>query len=193
MKKYLFLAMIIFMASSCSIRDAYNTPFINSEDVVKLEFGMSKNSVLDAMPEPPLYVESGNSATSVWVYEVRTIKVRSTQLSNGTTRPNKESTKIKHQPKIDDLFLTFDANDGLIAWGPKPYNPDAKEVYYDCAGVCNGEAYLDECGECRGGGANSIIKANSQNGSQDGGSFKLELNVEGTEGADGVLKIEGGK
>ena len=147
---------------------------------------MSKNNVLYAMPEPPLYVESGNSATSVWVYEVRTIKVRSTQLANGMTSPNKKSTKIKHQPQIDNLFLTFDINDELIAWGPKPYDP--KEAYYDCAGVCNGEAYLDECGECRGSDGDSIIKENDE----ESGSFKLELNVEGTEGADRILKIEGG-
>ena len=46
MKRYLFLAIIFFMASSCSMIEAYNTPFIDSEDVVKLEFGMSKNNVL---------------------------------------------------------------------------------------------------------------------------------------------------
>ena len=177
--------MIIFIASSCSMREAYNTPFINSEDVVKLEFGISKNEVLDTMPEPPLYVESGNSSTSVWVYNVRTIKVRSAVMADGSTRPVKKSLKTKHQARIDDLFLTFDANDELIAWGPKPYDPDAKEVYYDSAGVCNGEAYLDECGECRGGAIDSIIN--------EAGSFKLELNVEGSEGTDGILKIEGGK
>ena len=189
MKKYLFLVMIIFMSSCYSVREAYNSPFINSEDVVKLDFGMSKNNVLDVMPEPPLYVESGDSETSVWVYEVRTIKVQSTQLINMAARPNKNSAKIRHQSNIDNLFLTFDDKDKLIAWGSKAYDPNAKEIYYDCAGVCNGEAYLNECGECRGGSLDSEIKEN--NG--EGGSFKLELNVEGEEGAGKVLKIEGGK
>ena len=188
MKKYLFLSMIALFITGCSSKDAWNSPFINSEDIVKLEFKMSKNDVLSIMPEPPLYVESGNSEVSVWVYNVRTIKVKSTQIFDGpnsSTRPTKKSTKIKHQPKIDDLYLTFNANEELIAWGPNPYNPNAKEIYYDCAGVCNGEAYLDDCGKCRGGSAEPI--------QEEGGSFKLELNIEGQEGSDGTLKIEGGK
>ena len=113
----------MFIAINCSNRLAWNSPFINSEDTINLEFGMSKNEVLDTMPEPPLYVESGNSETSVWVYNVRTIKVRSTVMADGSTRPNKKSSKTKHDSKIDDLFLTFNGSDELIAWGAKPYKP----------------------------------------------------------------------
>ena len=195
MKKYVLIIVVLFIATSCSTQKAWNSPFINSEDIIKLEFGMSKTKVLDAMPEPPLYVESGDSETSVWVYNVRTIKVKSASNSDGTVTPRKTFKEKKHQGQIDNLYLTFDINDRLLAWGSEPYDSDAKEVYYDCAGVCNGDAVLDECGECIGGTSNSASdsKGSGGNANNDGGSFKLELNVEGTQEPDGTLTIKGGK
>ena len=78
MKKVFLLITIALVATGCSsLKQAWNSPFINSKDIVKLEFGMTKSSVLENISQAPLYVESGDSETSVWVYNVRTIKVKS--------------------------------------------------------------------------------------------------------------------
>ena len=189
MKKYFTLLIILFITNGCVSNKVWNTPFINSKDIVGLEFGMSKSLVLDLMPEPPLYVKSGNSEISVWVYKVRTIKVKSATSTDGTITPRKSFNEIKHQDEIDDLFLTFDNNNKLLAWGNRPYNPNFVLPITDCAGVCNGEAYIDECGECIG-----LLEDSNDNSSEDdGGSFKLELNIEGTQEPDGSLIIKGGK
>lgn len=181
--KKIILINILFVFFSCS--SSWNSPFINSKDIVLLEFGMSKSDVLEIMPGPPLYVESGNSETSVWVYNVRTIKVKSAQNINGKVIPQKNSEKLRHQSKIDDLYLTFDSEDKLLAWGNKAYDPNYVEPYYDCADICNGTAYIDECGIC-------ISDSNEvDNNSEKSESFKLELNIEGTKNPDGNLIIKG--
>ena len=188
--RHILIILIILIVSSCTTK-IYNAPFVNSKEIVKLEFGMSKNKVLDVMPEPPLYVKNGNSEVSVWVYNVRTIQVKSDKTSDGTTIPVKASNKIKHQKEIDNLYLTFDINDKLLAWGAEPYDANYVPTYYDCAGVCNGDAYVDECGECIGSSSKEGEAEN--NNSNDGGSFKLDLKVEGTQEPDGTLIIEGGQ
>jgi len=148
-----------------------------------LEFGMSKNNVLETIPAP-LYVESGNSETSVWVYNVRTIKVKSSKNITGIMTPEKTNGIIKHQSEIDNLYLTFDIQDKLLAWGDRPYDPNYTKPYYDCSGICNGEAYIDECGVCQG--------SHTANNDDDGSSsFKLELNVEGTQDSNGNVIIKG--
>ena len=185
--KKICLLLTVILITGCATK-VYNEPFINSDEVVQLEFGMSKSDVLEIMPEPPLYVKGGDAITSVWVYNVRTINVKSDKLSDGTIIANKSNSKIKHQGQIDNLFLTFNSDSKLLAWGPNPYNPNASEVYYDCNGVCNGDATLDECGNCIGSYMDSGATSTENNDSN--GSFKLELNVEGSE--DSVI-IEGGK
>jgi len=193
MKKQFLLIIIALIFTGCTMQKAWNAPFINSKDIVGLEFGMSKSKVLDTMPEPPLYVESGNSETSVWVYNVRTIKVKSSKSSDGSVTPRKTFKEIKHQSEIDDLYLTFDVNDKLLSWGDKPYNPNYTEPYVDCSGVCGGKAYIDECGECTGDSADINGSKGTNGKADDSGSFKLELNVEGTQEPDGTLTIKGGK
>jgi len=56
----------------------YNTPFINSTETSKLDFGLSKVEVLDILGEP-LFVANGNGSTKkiIWIYEVRTVLVES--------------------------------------------------------------------------------------------------------------------
>jgi len=188
--RHTLIILIILIISSCTTK-VYNVPFVNSKEIVNLEFGMSKTYVLDVMHDAPLYVNNGNSEVSVWVYNVRTIKVKSANSSDGTTIPIKTSNKIKHEKEIDNLYLTFDINDKLLAWGPEPYDANSVPTYYDCQGVCNGDAYVDECGECIG--LSSKEGDTENNNSNDGGSFKLNLNVEGTQEPDGTLIIEGGQ
>ena len=186
--KNILIIFLVLLIISCAPK-TYNAPFVNSEEIVRLEFGMSKDNVLFALEQSPLYVKNGNSQTSVWVYNVRTIQVKSGLDSDGiTVVAAKTSDSIKHQAEIDNLYLTFDIDDNLLAWGDKPYDPEYIAPYYDCEGVCNGDAYIDECGECIASSSKE-----SQNKSSNDGSFKLELNVEGTQEPDGTLIIKGGE
>ena len=89
-----------------------------------LEVGMSKKEILNLMPEPPLYVYSGDYETSVWVYEWRLLEVKSEMKLEGFNRlviPKKTDTEQQHQRTTYDIFLTFDSNDNLLAWGEIPY------------------------------------------------------------------------
>ena len=82
----LFLIISILFLVSCSSKPTvfisqenakYNTPFINASETSQLDFGLSKNEVLDILGEP-LYVSKGDGATKkiTWVYEVRAVKVK---------------------------------------------------------------------------------------------------------------------
>ena len=51
-------------------------PFINSDETVQLQVGMTKSEVLDKIGNP-LFVKSGVNNTIIWIYEVRTIEVLS--------------------------------------------------------------------------------------------------------------------
>jgi len=55
----------------------YNNPFINSTETSKLDFGLSKEEVLNILGEP-LFVAHGTDSTKTitWIYEVRTILVQ---------------------------------------------------------------------------------------------------------------------
>ena len=110
----IFISLLIF---SCSTK-SYNTPFINSDETTSLEFGMTKDQVLNLLNSPPLFVESGDLATVIWVYEVRTVEVRSKMGSDGQPVPNKTSGDIKHAEPVHRLQLVFDAEGRLMNWGP---------------------------------------------------------------------------
>ena len=159
-----FIFILVF--TGCASQNMWNSPFIDVVDMVQLEAGMSKNEVLELMPDSPLYVNSGNSKTSVWVYEWRAIEVKSEISMVGTETvitPLKMHDNKKHQGSAGNLFLTFDINDKLLAWGPESYvHPSPK-----------------------------IALEPTPNDDKDTGSFKLELKVEGTE--DGTLTIQGGQ
>ena len=162
----IILLIFTLVFTGCASQNMWNSPFIDVEDMVRLEAGMSKNEVLELMPDSPLYVNSGDSKTSVWVYEWRVIEVKSEIKMVGTETviiPRKIDDNKKHQRSTGNLFLTFDINDKLLAWGPGPY------VYPPL------QTALEP----------------TPNNDPDTGSFKLELKVEGTE--DGTLTIQGGQ
>jgi len=81
----IILLIIVFIFSSCS--SSYNKPFINTDETIKLRENISQEMVLKEIGHP-LYVKSGdlNSNEVIWVYEVRTILIKSDQLSG---EPNK--------------------------------------------------------------------------------------------------------
>ena len=115
--RLLLIICISFFLFSCSTK-SYNTPFINSDETTKLEFGMSKERVLTLLNSTPLFVESGDLATVIWVYEVRTIEVKSNMGSDGLPVPAKTSRDTKHATPIHRLQLVFDAEGRLMSWGP---------------------------------------------------------------------------
>tara|TARA_Y100000590_G_C15575430_1_gene960259 strand:+ start:505 stop:855 length:351 start_codon:yes stop_codon:yes gene_type:complete len=111
MKKILLLLFVL----GCTHK-TYNTPFIDANETIKLEFGMTKNAVLRKLNEP-LYVSYGNKDTIIWVYEVRTIEVKST-MKNSIIIPTKNTDpyiKKRHTPPLHKLSLTFSGN-SLSSW-----------------------------------------------------------------------------
>ena len=112
MKKILLIIPIIIILVGCSV--TYNKPFINAEETTKLSFGMTQKDVVRVLGDP-LYVESGGNGKVVYVYEVRTILVKS-DLTTG--QPNKNHVDQKHDGPIHELRLTFE-NGGLKSWGEK--------------------------------------------------------------------------
>ena len=116
MLKYsLYLFIPVLFLSSCMVSKSYNTPFINAEETTDLEFGMNKNQVRSLLSDP-LYVESGDERSVIWVYEVRTIEVESKKNTNGTTSPRKNHDNTQHAGPIHKLSLTFDSNGRLASW-----------------------------------------------------------------------------
>ena len=112
--KYLFIGFIFFL-TSC-VTNTFNTPFINADETIQLNFGMSKEEVLAILNEP-LFVAYGDNNQIIWVYEVRTIEVNSKSMSDGTIKLNKTSQKTKHATVLHQLALTFSDNE-LMKWEP---------------------------------------------------------------------------
>ena len=110
------IVIVLFILSSC-VTNNYNTPFINSEETIELDFGMSMLEVEKNLNRP-LFIAYGNKDEIIWVYEVRTIQVKSkTSSTNQEVIPNKTSRDTKHAGVIHKLALTF--TDGkLIKWEP---------------------------------------------------------------------------
>ena len=75
MKKNIIITLILLL-SACTFTKSYNTPFINADETIQLQEGMSKQDVLQKVGEP-FYVDYGINGTVVWIYEVRSINVKS--------------------------------------------------------------------------------------------------------------------
>ena len=112
MYKILLLATLLF---SCTPK-IYNTPFINTDETTILDFGMTKEDVLNKLNQP-LYVSYGDDKEIIWVYEVRTTQVQSI-VAAGTVTPQKRassSSNERHGSAIHKLSLTFN-NGQLSSW-----------------------------------------------------------------------------
>ena len=92
----------IIITTSCS-NISYNTPFINSNEMMHLDFGMTKEEVVSKLGLP-LYVGKGEGSTKsiFWIYEVRTVQVLS-----GENNPNKTHTQIKHNNILYRVRVEF--------------------------------------------------------------------------------------
>ena len=117
------LLALFFIMVACTPK-IYNTPFINSDETSHLEFGMTKNEVLNKLNKP-LYVSHGDNDEITWVYEVRTIKVQSAVITSTpipflgvTIKPMKKaktSSDERHASSIHKLSITF-SQDKLTSW-----------------------------------------------------------------------------
>lgn len=108
-KKCSFIIPFILIIIGCS--STYNKPFINAEETIKLSFGMSQDEVINVLGNP-LFVESGGNNKVVYIYEVRTILVKS-NLTTG--QPKKYNSDQKHDAPIHELKLEFE-NGELKFW-----------------------------------------------------------------------------
>ena len=117
-KKCSLIISFIIILFSCSTN--YNRPFINAEETIKLKFGMSQNEVIRILGNP-LFVESGGGSKISYVYEVRTILVKS-NLTSGS--PNKFHKEQKHDSPIHQIKLLFE-NGELKYWDM--YNQEENE------------------------------------------------------------------
>ena len=89
----------------------YNKPFINIDETLLLKEGMTKDRVLLNVGEP-LYVLSGNieNKSIKWIYEIRTIKVKSEIGNYGNIIPKKSNFDFIHSEPIHLLELEFQNN-----------------------------------------------------------------------------------
>tara|TARA_Y100000031_G_C8014610_1_gene289701 strand:- start:29 stop:439 length:411 start_codon:yes stop_codon:yes gene_type:complete len=130
--KYYYLSLItIFSCTSApptiptkveTVEKKYfNKPFVSPAETTKLDFNQSQDEILKIMGTP-LFVDFGGNNQIVWVYAVRTIKVKSVEKSNGEVSPRKvginlTSTYTRYDKEDHHLALTF--SDGkLTKWGP---------------------------------------------------------------------------
>ena len=112
-----FIAIAVFYSGCATItnQQTYNVPFINSDETVQLQIGMTKSEVLDKIGNP-LFVKSGVNNTIIWIYEVRTIEVLSdTDLQAMEIRYNKTNSNTRHANTTHRIEVTF-INDKVNQW-----------------------------------------------------------------------------
>ena len=102
LSKIILTTICIIFTTSCS-NISYNTPFINSDEMIHLDFGMTKEEVVSKLGLP-LYIGKGEGSTKsiFWIYEVRTVQVLS-----GENNHNKTHTQIKHNNILYRVRVEF--------------------------------------------------------------------------------------
>ena len=118
MKNIIFY--ILFLTLYGCVPSNYNTPFINFDETNQLELGLSQDEIISKLGKP-LFVSSGNHNHITWIYEVRTVKVKSNKTTSGQILPRKYHTDQTHDAPHHKLALKF-KNGKLIEWGP--FNKD---------------------------------------------------------------------
>jgi len=116
-KQFLLILSILICVGCSTISSSkpYNTPFINTDDTIQLEQGMSKASVLEKIGYP-LYVKSGINNTIVWIYEVRSTEVSSdTDILSKEVTVNKTNANKRHSSPIHQLEIIF-INNKVKQW-----------------------------------------------------------------------------
>ena len=111
---------MVFLLPTCASRPTviitqenakFNTPFINASETSQLDFGLTKDEVLDILGEP-LYVTKGVGASKqiVWIYEVRAIKVKYEERPylNNAAYVHIDSKIVKAILDVEDLDVLED-------------------------------------------------------------------------------------
>ena len=115
--------LITFLTLFTIMEAAWNTPYINTDETLQLNYGMNKSEVLSVLGDP-LYVKygwpNGESNTIIWVYEVRSTEVASyTNVSyenvSGAVVLRKTADLKNPNGVIHDLHLIFNDN-RLAEW-----------------------------------------------------------------------------
>ena len=105
-----FFTIILTGCSTISNIKPYNTPFINSDEMIQLQLGMKKSLVLEKLGYP-LYVKSGINGTIIWVYEVRSTEVLSdTDLLTKEIKYNKSNANTRHSSPLHQIEIIFTDN-----------------------------------------------------------------------------------
>ena len=112
MRKFILSITILVSVLSAKV---YNTPFINVDETIQLQEGMSRQDVLNKIGDP-FYVQSGEMGIIVWMYEVRTIEVQSDSPIGEEVIPNKTHSNYKHTGPIHRLEVVF-VDNKLASWG----------------------------------------------------------------------------
>ena len=126
--RLLLLSYMLILSGCVTITNqSFNTPFINADETIHLEQGMTKQDVLEKIGEP-LYIDYGINGTAIWIYEVRTITVKSNTSSTGEISPNKTNNMVKHSHPIHRIKVIFQKN-VVTTWDmiPNEKNTDAEE------------------------------------------------------------------
>ena len=111
---FLILSFCLSFSTGCV---SFNTPFIDVDETLQLEEGLSIQET-KARLGAPLVVQSGNNSSNevIWIYEVRTIEVQSGKSSKGDIIPNKTHGIIQHDKPIHRLSITF-VGGKVTSWG----------------------------------------------------------------------------
>jgi len=119
--KYLLSILLALTLSGCAtIGSNYNTPFVNTDETLKLRIGMTKDEVLKNIGTP-IAVYAGFENKICWLYEVRIAQVASEKSFMGdetVTEPKKSGKTFRHGPALHKLLLTF-TDDKLSRWEPE--------------------------------------------------------------------------
>ena len=118
--KKIIVILCALVLSACSSKPSifieqkdakFNTPFINASETSQLDFGLSKEEVLDILGEP-LFVLEGVGLTKkiTWVYEVRTIVVKyeETDYLNNEAFINIDNKYISSILEVEDADILED-------------------------------------------------------------------------------------
>ncbi len=108
------LPCLLVALAGCAGFRSYNTPFINTDETLRLREGLTADEVRDIVGVP-LVVIAGDKDTRqvIWIYEVRGLAVR--MESPGT--PTKRSVDRTSTGPIHRLQVVF-VNDVVHHWGP---------------------------------------------------------------------------
>ena len=148
MKIIIFSFITLFLAGCSSIGNAWNVPYVDTNETLQLKYGMDKSKVLQILGYP-LFVHSGwpienEELTITWIYEVRSEEVQSKVAIDGSVTVQKTTELHRPNGVVHRLELIF-INNQLVNWGPAQDLDDiVEEIAGDGASVGDVETPIYE-------------------------------------------------